>query len=188
MSTSISLGSSLRTLVRPVLPVSDPDIALMERHFALLLKWNARMNLTRVTDPAEAAVRHYGESLFLASHLNSGTVLDIGSGPGFPGIPAAIARPDCRFTLIDSNHRKCVFLREAARDLPNVRIADQRAQDVHEHYDWAVSRAVSVPEVVGLGIAARVALLIGEEDASTLNGFDVIPLPWGHRRVLAISR
>jgi 16S rRNA (guanine527-N7)-methyltransferase len=169
-----------------VVPVSDEQIARLEQHFSLLLKWNARMNLTRVTDPVEAATRHYGESLFLAARLTPGRVLDIGSGAGFPGIPAVIVRPDCEFHLIDSNQRKAVFLREASRDLPNVRVSAQRAEDIRDRYDWAVSRAVPAADILALKVASHMALLIGEEDATPLPGFDVVPLPWGDRRVLAV--
>src|SRR5215831_9439422 len=185
MSISTSLASALRQLVRPVVPVSDEQIERLEQHFSLLLKWNARMNLTRVTDPTEAATRHYGESLFLAARLTTGTVLDIGSGAGFPGVPAAIVRPDCKFHLIDSNQRKAVFLREASRDLPNVRVSTQRADDVRDRYDWAISRAVAPADIVALNVASHLALLIGEDDSGTLAGFEVTALPWGDRRVLA---
>jgi 16S rRNA (guanine527-N7)-methyltransferase len=187
MSTSTSLGSALRELVRPVVPVSDQQIERLEQHFSLLLKWNARMNLTRVIDPAETATRHYGESLFLAARLSPGTVLDIGSGAGFPGIPAAIVRLDCDFHLIDSNQRKAVFLREASRDLRNVRVSAQRAGDIRDRYDWAISRAVAPVEIRTLKLAARMALLIGEEAAIALPDFQVTPLPWGDRRVLALG-
>jgi 16S rRNA (guanine527-N7)-methyltransferase len=186
MSTSTSLGDALRALVRPVVSVSDQEIARLETHFALLLKWNARMNLTRVADPVEAATRHYGESLFLAARLTPGTVLDIGSGAGFPGIPAAIARPDCSFHLIDSNQRKCVFLREASRDLPNVQVSAQRAEDIHRHYDWVISRAVVLPDVLRPNVSSSLALLIGDTDALPQSDFEVTSLPWGDRRVLAI--
>src|SRR5215831_14906739 len=184
MSISTSLASALRQLVRPVVPVSDEQIERLERHFSLLLKWNARMNLTRVTDPAEAATRHYGESLFLAARLTPGKVLDIGSGAGFPGIPAAIVRPDCELLLIDSNRRKAVFLREASRDLPNVRISARRAGDIEDRYDWAISRAVAPAEILALNLASHLALLVGEEDTGT--GFELTPLPWGDHRVLAV--
>src|SRR5215831_18848080 len=179
MSISTSLASALRQLVRPVVPVSDEQIERLERHFSLLLKWNARMNLTRVTDPAEAATRHYGESLFLAARLTPGKVLDIGSGAGFPGIPAAIVRPDCEFHLIDSNRRKAVFLREASRDLPNVRVSAQRSDGIRDRYDWAISRAVSPADILALKLDSHVALLVGEEDASALPRFEITPLPWG---------
>jgi 16S rRNA (guanine527-N7)-methyltransferase len=187
MSISTSLGSALRELVRPVVPVSDQQIERLEQHFSLMLKWNARMNLTRVTDPFEAATRHYGESLFLAARLSPGTVLDIGSGAGFPGIPAAIVRPDCEFHLIDSNQRKAVFLREASRDLPNVRVSAQRADDIRDRYDWAISRAGAPGDILALKVSSHVALLIGEEDSISLSDFEVTPLPWGDRRVLAVQ-
>jgi len=186
MSTSTSLDSALRDLVRPVVAISDEQIERLEQHFSLLLKWNARMNLTRVTDPVEAATRHYGESLFLAERLTPGTVLDIGSGAGFPGIPAAIVRPDCQFHLIDSNQRKCVFLREASRDLPNVRVSAKRARDVQDHYDWAISRAVAITDILALKVASHVAVLMGERDATGIPDFELKPLPWGDRRVLGV--
>jgi 16S rRNA (guanine527-N7)-methyltransferase len=188
MSTSASLGNALRELVVPIIPLSDQQVESFEQHFALLLRWNARMNLTRVTDPGEAATRHYGESVFLASYLTPGTVLDVGSGAGFPGVPAAIMRPDCSFHLIDSNQRKCVFLREASRGLANVRVSAVRATDIDENYDWIASRAVSVSEVVRLNAAPKMALLIGEDEAAVLTGFEIIRLPWGERRVLAVRR
>ena len=177
----------MRELVRPVVPVSDEQIERLEQHFSLLLRWNARMNLTRVTDAAAAATRHYGESLFLAARLTPGKVLEVGSGAGFPGIPAAIARPDCEFHLIDSNQRKAVFLREASRDLPNVRVSAQRAHHIRDHYDWAVSRGVAPADILALKVASRFALLIGEDDATALHGSDITRLPWGDRRVLGIE-
>jgi 16S rRNA (guanine527-N7)-methyltransferase len=186
MSTSTSLGSALRELVRPVVPISDEQIERLEQHFALMLKWNARINLTRVTDPVEAATRHYGESLFLAARLTSGKVLDIGSGAGFPGIPAAIVRSDCEFHLIDSNQRKAVFLREASRDLPNVRVSAQRAEDIRDRYDWAISRAVAPADIAALNLSSHLGLLIGEDDAGTREGFELTLLPWGERRVLTV--
>ncbi len=145
------------------------------------------MNLTTVTDPVEAATRHYGESLFLAQRLTAGSVADVGSGAGFPGVPAAILRGDCRFDLVESNQRKAVFLREAARNLPGVRVLGQRAENISGGYDWVVSRAVAVPEVLALRLGGRFGLLIGADDASGLSGFEITPLPWGDRRVLACS-
>jgi len=173
--------------VVPHVPLSEEQIAMIEAHFDLLLRWNRRMNLTTVTDPVEAATRHYGESLFLARRLTAGAVADIGSGAGFPGIPAAIFRGDCRFDLVESNQRKAVFLREAGREFKAVRVLSQRAEKISGGYDWVISRAVAVPEVLSLHLGPRIALLIGEADASALSGFEIIALPWGDRRVLAIG-
>src|SRR5689334_14808019 len=126
MSISASLGDVLRRELTGLVELSDGQIGALTAHYELMLVWNARMALTTVTDVEEAAVRHYCESLVLGSHLTSGRVADIGSGPGFPGIPAAILRPDCQFDLVESNQRKAVFLREAARGLKNVRVVAAR--------------------------------------------------------------
>ena len=94
-------------------------------------------------------LRHYCESLFVAIHLPEEpvSVLDVGPGAGFPGIPMAILRPDCRFTLAESHQRKAVFLREATRHLSNVRVAARRAEEAAGAFDWVVSRAVKWPDV-----------------------------------------
>jgi len=73
-----------------------------------------------------------------------------GLGAGFPGIPLAIFRPELQVTLIESHQRKAVFLREAARGLSNVLVIAERAESVNESFDWVVSRAVAVEEVLRL--------------------------------------
>ena len=124
-------------------------------------------------------------ALFLARFLPVGSFrsIDVGSGPGFPGIPVAIYRPDCQVTLIESHQRKAVFLREAIRGLSNVTVVAGRAEDVKQEFDWVISRAVDPDEVLGLRLAPRFALLIGDSDASRLAGA-AEPLPWGEHRVL----
>ena len=103
------------------------------------------MNLTTVIRTLEEAIeRHYCESLFLAAQLagrRSCGVADVGSGAGFPGFPVAVLRPDCSVTLIESHQRKAVFLREASRGLPNVRVLANRAEDVTRQFDRVISRA-----------------------------------------------
>jgi len=128
-----------------------------------MLRWNAKLNLTRITDRAEAWERHYKESIFLGSKLPPGPlkIADVGSGAGFPGIPIAVVRPECTVTLIESHQRKAVFLREATRDLANVRVLAMRAEDVKEKFDWIVSRAVSPEDVLKLDLAPNIALLTG---------------------------
>jgi 16S rRNA G527 N7-methylase RsmG len=188
MSTSISLGDALRLRVTPFIALSDHQISLLEGHFEILRDWNRRLNLTTVTDVDQAATRHYGESLFLASHLSPGSVVDVGSGAGFPGIPAAVLRPECHFDLVESHKRKAVFLREAARGLRNVRVVAERAESLAPHYDWMVSRAVRPDDVVRLELGRSVALLASRVDAVRLSHFELIPLPWGENRVLALRR
>ena len=109
----------------------------LEAHHRLLEKWNRTLNLTRISD----VERNYGESLFLGRHLPAGRlrICDIGSGAGFPGFPVAVLRPDCEVTLIEAHQRKAVFLKEAARCMPNIRVVGKRAEDVDDKFDWAVS-------------------------------------------------
>lgn len=84
----------------------------------LLLRWNAKTNLTAIRDPEEIVRRHFGESLFVAAHLpECSTLLDLGSGAGFPGLPIQLARPTLRVTLAESQNKKASFLREAVRAL-----------------------------------------------------------------------
>jgi 16S rRNA G527 N7-methylase RsmG len=182
----VSLSDIILREMAGIAPISGGALSFLEEHYRLLLVWNQRMNLTRVTEVSEAALRHYCESLFLAAHLTAGRVADVGSGAGFPGIPAAVVRPDCQFDLIESNQRKAVFLREATRYLSNVRVLAKRAEDVADAYDWVVARAVDPDEVLRLRLASRFALLIGEEDARRISRATVSPLPWGERRVLAV--
>ena len=95
--------------------------------------------------------------------------VDIGTGAGFPGIPIAVVRPECAVTLIESHQRKAVFLREATRDLLNVRVLAMRAEDVKEKFDWIVSRAVSPADVLKLDLAPNIALLTGHFEAKVFH-------------------
>jgi len=169
--------------------------AALDEHLELLLKWNKTVNLTAIRDRDEAIQRHYGESLFLAFHLPAGplTIADVGSGAGFPGLPVAIARPDCRVTLIESHQRKSVFLREAARKLPNVRVLANRAEDVQETFDHVISRAVSYVDLSRIlrKVAPVADLLTGVDAPPVSLGFlwdSPIPLPSGDQRFLWIGR
>jgi 16S rRNA (guanine527-N7)-methyltransferase len=168
--------------------LSQDQLHLAASHYELLQQWNARMNLTRIESLEEVARLHYCESFFLASKLpqSPATLVDIGSGPGFPGIPVAILRHDWKVTLLESNARKCVFLREASRGLPNVRVLNTRSELCKEHFDWAVARAVAIPEVIQSRLAPNFALLIAKSDAPP--GWEVVDLPWGLNRVLSVSR
>jgi 16S rRNA (guanine527-N7)-methyltransferase len=90
-----------------------------EMYLALLMKWNARMNLTAVRKPEEIVRRHFVESIFAAQQIPKKvkTLLDFGSGAGFPGIPIAICQPQIGVTLAESQGKKAAFLREAMRTL-----------------------------------------------------------------------
>src|SRR5580692_5544382 len=91
----------------------------------ILLRWNARINLTAIREPEEIVTRHFGESLYAARRLfpangqqpTANSVVDIGSGPGFPGIPIKLWAPQIHLTLIESHQKKASFLREVVRTL-----------------------------------------------------------------------
>jgi len=136
---------------RAGISLGDAQHALLERYLDLLLLANQKMNLTRITDPAAAALQHVGDALTLLPHLPKAAceIADVGSGGGVPGIPLAIARPDAAVTLIESTKKKALFLREtaAALELKNVTVLDLRVEDValgqwRESFDVAIARAV----------------------------------------------
>src|SRR5260370_30861586 len=97
---------AIANLVTPYLSLSDIPGTLLPQlstYLDLLLKWNARTNLTAIRDPEEIVRRHFGESLFAARHLGScDTLLDLGSGAGFPGLPIALL--DRKSTRLNSSH------------------------------------------------------------------------------------
>jgi 16S rRNA (guanine527-N7)-methyltransferase len=115
--------STIATLLKPYLlpKTSLPDTLYpkLSHYLDLLLKWNARTNLTAIRNPEEIVRRHFGESLFAAQQLdpNATTLLDFGSGAGFPGLPIALLRPEIQVTLAESQNKKATFLREVTRTL-----------------------------------------------------------------------
>jgi 16S rRNA (guanine527-N7)-methyltransferase len=116
--------------------------AQLSAYLDLLLKWNARTNLTAIRDPEEIVRRHFGESLFVGLQLASrvaasATLLDFGSGAGFPGLPIQLLLPNLQVTLAESQGKKASFLREAVRTL-----------GVNSEI-WA-GRVESMPEVAGV--------------------------------------
>lgn len=181
----------LKRRLAGIVELSPEQLAALEAHYQLLLRWNRTLNLTSI-DSLEAIVeRHYCESLFLGIHLPPGRlrIADIGSGAGFPGFPVAVLRPDCSVTLIESHQRKAVFLREASRKLPGVRVLAKRAEEVEEEFDRAISRAVSYRDLASFlkKLAQNADLLTGTEPPPDGTGFvwgPPIPLPWGKRRFL----
>ena len=99
--------------------LDEGAVARMEEYLALILKWNARINLTATRKPEEILRRHFAESVFAAQQVPQRvkTLLDFGSGAGFPGIPIAICRPEIAVTLAESQKKKAMFLREVVRTL-----------------------------------------------------------------------
>lgn len=139
----------IAALLTPYLP--EPPATLIPQlslYLDLLLKWNARTNLTAIRDPEEIIRRHFGESLFAARYLNPNTrtLLDFGSGAGFPGLPIALLHPEIAVTLAESQNKKATFLREAVRTLnpANVEIWAARTESMPptRQFDTVTLRAV----------------------------------------------
>ncbi len=123
------------------------------QYLALLQKWNRGSNLTAVRDPAEMVPRHLLDSLSILGLLQGERILDIGTGPGLPGIPLAIASPQRRYTLLDSNGKKSRFVQQVKLDLAlaQVQVVQSRAEEFTqgEGFDIITSRALaSLPKIV----------------------------------------
>jgi 16S rRNA (guanine(527)-N(7))-methyltransferase RsmG len=169
--------------------LSSEQVAQLEAHYKLLVQWNARLNLTRI-ESVEGAVRlHYCESLFVGTRLPAGPlrIVDVGSGAGFPGIPIAILRPECFITLVESHQRKSVFLREATRNIGNVKVVTGRAENFRAHFDWVVARAVSPKDVLKLQLANNLALMVGQIEAPDATRSDALPWGTGRRLVFHVK-
>jgi len=200
MSTSALRGfpELLRQKLAGLVELTPEHVQALQNHYELLLRWNRVLNLTSIDSLEEAVERHYCESVFLTIHLPAEPlrIADIGSGAGFPGIPVAVLRPDCRVSLIESHQRKAVFLREATRSMPNVAVLAKRAEEVAGTlasggalFDRAISRAVAYKDLASVLklIAPAADLLTGAEAPTTGMCFtwnSPIPLPWGRNRFL----
>lgn len=130
------------------IPVPPAAIEMFARYLELIAKWNRVHNLTAVRETDQMVVLHLLDSLSLLPHVAAAkTLLDVGSGPGLPGIPLAIARPDLPVTLLDSSHKKCAFLRQAKAELAldNVCVVCERVEAWRpaQRFDAVVSRAFS---------------------------------------------
>jgi len=137
-----NLNSGLATLGLDADALSPPLLA----YLALLDRWNRTYNLTAIRDPREMVIRHLLDSLAMHPFVESEALADLGTGPGLPGIPLAIAKPRLQVTLVESNGKKARFLREAVRTLglANARVAESRAEALEEPgaYDAITARAL----------------------------------------------
>jgi 16S rRNA (guanine527-N7)-methyltransferase len=172
-------AARIAALLYPFIERTLPEVSLhlISTYIDLLLRWNARINLTAVRDPDNIVTRHFGESLFLARHLfpdapvlsvgrtllsanpslhpgsiskiNEIRVLDIGSGAGFPAVPLKIWAPAIQLTLIESNHKKAAFLREVARQLrlTDINVITERAETLVARPDFPPADLVTLRAV-----------------------------------------
>jgi 16S rRNA (guanine527-N7)-methyltransferase len=138
---------------------SEAQRAQLVRHYAMMRAWNRRINLTRILEPEEAARLHYADSLFGGRFVGAAqTILDIGSGAGFPAIPLAVLRPDITVTALEANQKKSLFLAEAADaiGLKNLKVATTRVESFDlSGYDLLTSRALDRAEAILPAIIRR---------------------------------
>ena len=144
-STAEDLSARLARGVAALGQTLSPDTAeKLLAYLALLAKWNRPYNLTAVRDPRDMVTRHVLDSLAVLPWVEAGSLIDIGSGPGIPGILLAIIRPDLAVTLVDSNLKMTRFAEAAVRELAldNVTVRRQRIEEATvPEYDQAISRA-----------------------------------------------
>ncbi len=183
------------------LAVTDELLTAIQTYVQLLLRWNARTSLTAVRDPEELTQRQVGESLFAAQLVpEAGTLLDFGSGAGFPGIPLQLVQPQLQITLAESQGKKAGFLREAIRTLGlTSTVWAQRVENLpaDRHFDVVTMRAVdasaSMLPFAAQRIAARGSLLrfTAESDSEMLDGWAVtadLTVPLSRGRLVRWSR
>jgi len=191
--------------------LSDVQLSQLAAYLEILHRWNARMNLTAVREPEQVVTRHFGESLFAAHRLfpNSATetgetLLDIGSGAGFPGLPMKIWAPRLEVTLLESQSKKATFLKEVIRALAldGIVVSNTRAEQFQSKQGHGLTvtlRAVEkfdriVPVAAKLAEGGRMALLIGApqveaacRSAPEFSWAEPLPVPQSLTRVLLIG-
>ena len=198
--------ASIAQLLRPFAELSLSQLEQTATYLRLLLKWNAKVNLTAVRDPEHIVTRHFGESFFAVQKLSiagwSGSVIDFGSGAGFPGLPLAMFVPSAQVTLIESNAKKATFLNEviSALELKNARVARQRGENYSGTASLVTMRAVekfeaAIPIVLTrVQPGGRLALMIGTKQvdaamrlAARLSWSEAVSIPFSHSRVLLVG-
>jgi 16S rRNA (guanine527-N7)-methyltransferase len=127
--------------------LSDDQLDLLEHFAAMVVKWNAQINLISRRDIDRLQARHILDSLAVVPWLTGPTILDVGSGAGLPGIPVAIACPDRALTLCERMTRRARFLNQAVQslELDNVEIVPRDVSEVSTKYDTVTARAVASP-------------------------------------------
>lgn len=139
------LNKLSRLLNEAGISLSDHQKNQLVAYVDMLHKWNKAYNLTSVRDPNEMLVRHILDSIVVAPSLEGERFIDVGTGPGLPGIPLSIVRPDAHFTLLDSLGKRVRFLRQVQHELAltNITPVQSRVEDfpAEPPFDGVISRA-----------------------------------------------
>ena len=134
------------------LTLTEEQIEKFYNYMNLLIEWNKKINLTAIVEPKDIILKHFIDSLTIEKYIKKGeTIIDVGTGAGFPGIPLKIAREDLKITLADSLNKRINFLNEVINklDLKNIETIHTRAEELgknkkyREKFDIATSRAVA---------------------------------------------
>jgi len=185
--------------------LDEATVTRFAAYCALLLRWNARTNLTAIRDEDGILSRHFVESIACARALPPGiaTLLDFGSGAGFPGIPIALCRPEIAITLAESQGKKAAFLQESVRTLGiSARAHSGRAEFLTTRFDCVTLRAVDhMPQAIlaatnliasggWLALLTTEGQLKGLRAASVaaLSWLEPLPLPGSDSRLLAFAQ
>lgn len=171
----------------------DPALAEpLTRYLALMLRWNAAYNLTAIRDPREMVTKHLLDSLAMAPFVGTAVgvpnLADLGTGAGLPGIPLAIAHPDLRVTLVESNGKKARFMREALRTLrlSNAEVAESRIEALDRPGEFAAITAralATLPLILQLGghLIAPGGVLLAMKGARPDEEIAALPSGWAVR-------
>ena len=144
----MTLSEQLISLIKETsLEVSNEQVSLLIQYVELLNKWNKAYNLTSVRDPKDMIIKHIMDSLMVGPLLKGQSFIDVGTGPGLPGIPLAILYPERKFVLLDSLGKRVTFLRQVVFQLKleNVTPVKSRVEEYHpeQPFDGVLSRAFS---------------------------------------------
>jgi len=198
--------AAIAHLLQPFIQLDETRLRAISTYIDLLLKWNARMNLTAIRGPNEIVQRHFGESFFAAKHLleqrRPQTAIDLGSGAGFPGLPFDMLAPDVQVTLIESQQKKASFLRELVRvlELKNVKVFGDRAESYRETAELVMLRAVErFQDALKMAISltsrgGRIGLMIGSGQvelarslSTEISWGDAVEIPCSNSRALLVG-
>ncbi len=164
---------------------------MTDDRFELLLdeleRWNRKVNLTAVRDRDEMRTLHIADSLAARPLLEGHRILDVGTGPGFPGLPLAIAEPEREFTLIDSNNKKIMFVQHAASllGLDNVTAVKARAENFApgQRFDTVIARALAslrrLVEIAGHHVREG-GVFVALKGRYPAEEIEELPAPWSH--------
>jgi 16S rRNA (guanine527-N7)-methyltransferase len=143
------MKTKFQTLVKNInIELDNEQLELFASYYKELIEWNKKMNLTAITQEEDVYVKHFYDSLCFSkiSHLSSETLLDVGSGAGFPSIPLLIAFPNLKVTIIDAQQKRIKFLEALLTKLGlKAKLIHGRAEDFQfkNHFDLVTARAVS---------------------------------------------